>query len=126
MADVVVSDHGSIVTLTPLTPEAHGWIDEWIADPTWVGNQLCVERRFVKDILSGMAECELNLEPAAKQKPKPKPKRVRHGHRPKPADAARMECSCLGCKNPVVWVSYMRWTTPSEGIAFYPVCKEHR
>ena len=55
-ADVIVGGGGSIYTLTPLSDEAKAWIDENVESEgyQWLGSSLCVEHRYVADVVEGM------------------------------------------------------------------------
>ena len=53
--DVVVSNHGSIVTLALLTKEAQDWVSDHIPDDAqWFGGQLAVEPRYAGNVIDGM------------------------------------------------------------------------
>lgn len=61
-ADFAVSDHGSIVILTALSPEGSQWVREHIpADaPRWAGG-IAIENRFADDILDGIEDAGLEV-----------------------------------------------------------------
>ena len=54
MADFHVRNEGNIFLLTPLTKEAHDWVDENI-DPEHfaVGNSVVIEHRYIVEIVNG-------------------------------------------------------------------------
>ena len=53
--DVMVTNRGSIVTLTLLTKEAKDWVSENIPDDAqYFGGQLVVEPRYVDNVIAGM------------------------------------------------------------------------
>lgn len=54
--DFDVSDHGSIVLLTPRTDAARSWATENLPDDAqMMGNAYAIEPRYVDDILEGFA-----------------------------------------------------------------------
>lgn len=54
--DFNVVHHGSIVLLTPLTPAAHAWAEEFLPDDaqTWGPGSVVVEPRYIADIVDGI------------------------------------------------------------------------
>lgn len=63
MVDIKIYDDGSIIGFLPVTDKAREWIDDNILDdPPYLGNMLCVERRYAGDIDTGMRESGLVLE----------------------------------------------------------------
>jgi hypothetical protein len=56
MPDFIVADHGSIVTMTPMTPAAKAWVEEWLPEVQWFGRSACIERRYWPDIYQGITE----------------------------------------------------------------------
>jgi hypothetical protein len=56
--DYHVTNHGTIVTITPLTQDAADWIDENVAteDWQWMGGALAIEPRYAGELLYGMQE----------------------------------------------------------------------
>ena len=48
----------TVFTLTPLTPEAELWMKDNITYHSWqlLGKSLCIEHRFIADIIAGMIE----------------------------------------------------------------------
>lgn len=63
MADFSLTNHGSIVTLTPTSAAAHEWISEYIPETSmrWGACSIAVEPRFVDDIVDGINEAGLSL-----------------------------------------------------------------
>ena len=60
--DALVSGGGSIYQIMPLTQAAKDWIEENVnADGMWLGNALCVEHRYIADIVDGMASAGLKV-----------------------------------------------------------------
>ncbi len=47
MRDFLIADHGSIISIVPITEAALKWIDEnVVSEPwQWLGGALCVDRR---------------------------------------------------------------------------------
>ncbi len=57
MADLNITNHGSIFLLHPLTEAGEEWISEHIPeDAQRHGNAVAVEHRFIEDIAYGDAE----------------------------------------------------------------------
>lgn len=53
--DVVVTNHGSIITLALKTQAAREWVDENVPDDApYFGGQLAVEPRFFDNLVGGM------------------------------------------------------------------------
>jgi hypothetical protein len=53
--DFLVENHGTIFLLQPLTPAARLWIDEHLPpDHLTFGPAVCVEHRFIRDIVTGI------------------------------------------------------------------------
>jgi hypothetical protein len=54
--DVEFTNHGSIVSIRPLTDIGRDWIDENVAGEgwQWLGGALCAEPRYAIDIYQGM------------------------------------------------------------------------
>ena len=78
-ADVSIANHGSIVLITPLTPEAEDWIEQNIGsgdEIQYVGKAVVAEPRYVADIISGMQADGLTVESA---KPKKRAKQIVEG-----------------------------------------------
>jgi len=55
MADISIVNHGSIVTVRPLTHAATQWLQD-NTDGMWFGGALVVEPRYVGDLVAGMVE----------------------------------------------------------------------
>lgn len=55
--DFFVENHGTIFLLRPNTPEAKAWLEEHTPadeDHQYLGNALCVEHRYILDIVDGI------------------------------------------------------------------------
>ncbi len=53
--DFLVENHGSVFLLQPLTPAADSWVDEHLPeDHITFGSAVCVEHRFIRDIVTGI------------------------------------------------------------------------
>ena len=53
--DFVLTDHGSIAVLRPVTDEAREWVDENLPDDAqWFGRGVVIEPRYVGDIVEGI------------------------------------------------------------------------
>ena len=62
MTDFIVQDHGTIVILTPQTPEAQGWADEHLPDDArWFGNGIAIAHRYFEDIYHGITAGGLTI-----------------------------------------------------------------
>jgi hypothetical protein len=61
--DLEVQDEGSIFLLRPLTDTGAEWIGEHLVseDAQWFGEALCVEHRFIADIVAGAIENGLRV-----------------------------------------------------------------
>ena len=57
MTDFHIADHGSIVTIRPVSEAAREWLDENVdAEPwQWLGGALCVDHRFARDLVDEIA-----------------------------------------------------------------------
>lgn len=65
VADFHVRDAGSIVQLVVNTDAAWEWLDEWVAYEQWqwLGNALCVEPRYLEDLVVEIIANGLTVEP---------------------------------------------------------------
>ena len=63
-ADVLIEDCGSVAMLTPMTPDAHQWIDENIQFEPWqrFGASIACEPRCLDQLIEGMEEDGLVVE----------------------------------------------------------------
>lgn len=54
--DVLIEDHGTIVTFHPLTQRARAWFDEFVqAEPwQWLGQRLSVDHRMAMPLIEGI------------------------------------------------------------------------
>jgi hypothetical protein len=59
--DFSVTDHGTLVAISPLTDTAREWIDENVVSEgwQWMGGSLFVEHRYAEDLVSGMVDAGL-------------------------------------------------------------------
>lgn len=61
-SDFQVVSHGSICLLTPLTPDAHEWVEHNVPDDALtVGLSIVVEPRYIADIVEGFQAEGLSL-----------------------------------------------------------------
>jgi hypothetical protein len=61
--DFVVSNHGSIFLLDPLTDVARAWADEHLpADHMLFGAAVVVEHRYIADIVAGILDAGLRVK----------------------------------------------------------------
>jgi len=60
--DALVSGHGSIYLVRPVSEAATEWISENVQeDAHWFGGSLAVEHRYILDLIDGMQANGLNL-----------------------------------------------------------------
>jgi len=53
--DFLVENHGTIFLLQPLTPAANSWVAEHLPeDHMTFGSAVCVEHRFIRNIVMGI------------------------------------------------------------------------
>lgn len=63
MADLSISNQGSIFLLSADTPAGQAWLDEHIPDDAMTfGGAIVVEHRFIGDIAAGAVEDGLEVE----------------------------------------------------------------
>jgi hypothetical protein len=57
MTDFCIADHGSIVTIRPVSETARQWLDDNVASEPWqwLGGALCAEHRFACDLIDEIA-----------------------------------------------------------------------
>jgi hypothetical protein len=57
MSDFQIADHGSIISIKPVSEAARTWIDEnVVSEPwQWLGGALCVDIRCARDFIDGIA-----------------------------------------------------------------------
>ncbi len=65
MCDFRISDHGSVIGITPLSDLARAWIDENVASEPWQwrGGVLCIEPRCARDLVAGIAAEGFEISP---------------------------------------------------------------
>ena len=65
MTDFLIADHGSIVTIRPVSEHACEWLDDnVVAEPwQWFGGALCIEHRCAPDILAAIAHAGFDMSP---------------------------------------------------------------
>lgn len=65
-ADVLVSDHGSVVTVAPLTGDARTWVAQNVELEAWawMGGAFAVEPRYLDNLIDGMVGDGLTVEAA--------------------------------------------------------------
>jgi hypothetical protein len=60
--DALVSEHGSIYLVRPMSDAANAWIDENVQDDAqWFGHSLAVEHRYILALIEGMQASGLNV-----------------------------------------------------------------
>jgi len=52
-ADIEVLDQGTIVVLTPVSPEATVWFTENVGEPNWCGGYAC-DHRPARDLVEAL------------------------------------------------------------------------
>ncbi len=63
MRDFLIADHGSIISIVPITEAALKWIDEnVVSEPwQWLGGALCVDHRYAGDLIDEIAAAGFDL-----------------------------------------------------------------
>ena len=63
-ADVLIENHGSISLFTPMTVNAHEWIEEHVRIEPWqrLGPSIACEPRYLDQIIDGMQQDGLVVE----------------------------------------------------------------
>ena len=63
MCDFQISDHGSIITIRPVSEAAHQWLDENVdAEPwQWLDGALCAEHRFAHDLVHEITDAGFEI-----------------------------------------------------------------
>jgi len=64
MPDVILRNEGTIVMLTPMTPDVKEWFDENVQSEgwQWMGESLCIDSRFAMDLVIGINEAGFSIE----------------------------------------------------------------
>ena len=60
--DFLIMNGGSIVQFWPQSDAAKEWWDDNVADGPTLGQSRCVEHRFARDIIEGLAEAGFQVE----------------------------------------------------------------
>jgi len=57
MSDFQIADHGSIISIKPVSGAARSWVDEnVVSEPwQWLGGALCVDIRGARDLIDEIA-----------------------------------------------------------------------
>ena len=57
MTDFQIADHGSIISIKPVSEAARTWVDEnVVSEPwQWLGGALCVDIRCARDLIDEIA-----------------------------------------------------------------------
>jgi hypothetical protein len=57
MSDFQIADHGSIISIKPVSEAAHTWVDEnVVSEPwQWLGGALCVDIRCARNLIEEIA-----------------------------------------------------------------------
>jgi hypothetical protein len=60
--DFLVENHGTIFLLQPLTPAANSWVEHNLPeDRMTFGGAVCVEHRFIREIVAGILRDHLRV-----------------------------------------------------------------
>ena len=62
--DVLIENHGSIGLFTPMTPNAHQWVEEHVHIEPWqqIGCSFACEPRYLEQLVEGMQQDGLVVE----------------------------------------------------------------
>jgi len=57
MSDFQIADHGSIISIKPVSEAARAWVDEnVVSEPwQWLGGALCVDIRCARNLIDEIA-----------------------------------------------------------------------
>ena len=57
-ADVLIDNYGSVAMFTPMTPDAHQWVEDHVQVEPWqrMGCSIACEPRCLDQIIDGMQE----------------------------------------------------------------------
>ena len=63
MPDFLIANHGSIITIRPVSEAAQQWLDEnVVSEPwQWLGGALCVDHRCARDLVTEIAAAGFDL-----------------------------------------------------------------
>ena len=64
MADVRISNHGTIVMVLPVSKAAKDWVKENVDVPSWawMGGSFACEPRLVDNLIDGMRDAGLEVD----------------------------------------------------------------
>jgi len=62
--DVLIENHGSVAMFTPMTPDAHQWVEEHVHVEPWqrMGCSIACESRYLGPLVEGMQQDGLVVE----------------------------------------------------------------
>jgi hypothetical protein len=65
MSDFLIADHGSIITIRPVSEAACEWLDENVAaEPwQWLDGALCADPRCARDLVAEIAATGFEISP---------------------------------------------------------------
>ena len=65
MSDFQIADHGTIISIRPLSEAARQWVEEnVVAEPwQWLNGALCAEPRFARDLVEEIAAAGFEISP---------------------------------------------------------------
>jgi hypothetical protein len=57
-ADILIENHGSVALVTPMTPDAHRWVEEHVEIEPWqrIGCSIAREPRCLDQLIEEMQE----------------------------------------------------------------------
>jgi len=63
MSDFLIADHGSIITIQPVSEAACEWLDDNVAaEPwQWLGGALCVDPRLAPDLVAEITQAGFEI-----------------------------------------------------------------
>ena len=63
-ADILVENHGSVALFTPMTRDAHQWIEEHVKIEPWqrIGCSVACEASYLRQLVDGMQDDGLVVE----------------------------------------------------------------
>ena len=65
MTDFLIADHGSIVSILPVSAAAREWLDaNLVAEPwQWLDGAVAVDHRCARDIIAALADAGFAISP---------------------------------------------------------------